>query len=438
MSILTLKKFGVAFGERIILRSVDLEIPDKGLVTLLGPSGTGKSTLLRTICGINDAVSSLRTWGEASYIGEPLGEGELPLLVAQKAKLILASVMDNIIHDLPEKHNLTKQQKRELAKRLVEQSNLEFLADKLDTPVVDLPLSVQRHLAIARTASASPKLICVDEPTADLNEVDSQKILEYLTQVSKRCAVILVLHNQIQAKSLSGQTALLAGGWIQETNTSTNFFTKPHKDVTKGFLRSGSCPVPSANAKPEDIDEYSDLPTPPPIPKSANNYVSDSFGPRGFLWLKKGFLAGTPKPGIVTDTDYDLKALQRVGIKTLISLTTEPFDKSRLEKFGINGLWLKIKDMGTPSMEQAYEMCEQVNAIIDSDQAVAYHCKAGLGRTGTMLAAQLIMDGCTALEALESVRKIEPRWVQSDEQVNFIERFSEYVQEHRLQKSIVL
>jgi atypical dual specificity phosphatase len=75
MTILNLDKFGVAFGDRIILRTIDLQIPEKGIVTLLGPSGTGKSTLLRTICGINNAVSSLRTWGEVSYLGEPLGEG---------------------------------------------------------------------------------------------------------------------------------------------------------------------------------------------------------------------------------------------------------------------------------------------------------------------------------------------------------------------------
>lgn len=79
MSILSLKKYGVAFGERMILRSVDLEIPDRGVFVLLGPSGTGKSTLLCTIFGINDAVSTLRVWGQANYLGDELGSTKCPI-----------------------------------------------------------------------------------------------------------------------------------------------------------------------------------------------------------------------------------------------------------------------------------------------------------------------------------------------------------------------
>lgn len=427
MTILNLDKFGVAFGDRIILRTIDLQIPEKGIVTLLGPSGTGKSTLLRTICGINNAVSSLRTWGEVSYLGEPLGEGEYPVLVGQKAKLILATVLENIVNDLPEKQNLTLLQQQDLARRLLIQSDLGFLADKLETPVVDLPLHVQRQLAIARSAAASPRLLCIDEPTADLELNDGKKILDYLVKLSQRCAIILVLHNQEQAKALPGKTAFLAGGWIQETDTTENFFVNPQNNITRDFIRTGSCSIPSPNAKPEEIDDTAEYPEPPSIPESATNYVSDSFGPRGFLWLKKGLLAGTPRPGIVADSEYDLKALKKVGIKTLVSLTTNRFSKKELSNHGIEGLWLKIKDMESPGMQEAADMCEQVNQRLLKNEAVAYHCKAGLGRTGTMLAAQLVWEGNTALDALETVRKIEPRWVQSDEQVDFIEKFEDFM-----------
>ncbi|NIQ11420.1 MAG: ABC transporter, partial [Gammaproteobacteria bacterium] len=47
--------------------------PEQGVFALLGPAGTGKSTLLRTVCGINNAVSNLRTWGRATYRGSELG-----------------------------------------------------------------------------------------------------------------------------------------------------------------------------------------------------------------------------------------------------------------------------------------------------------------------------------------------------------------------------
>jgi len=55
------------------------------------------------------------------------------------------------------------------------------------------------------------------------------------------------------------------------------------------------------------------------------------------------------------------------------------------------------------------------------------HCRAGLGRTGTVLAAHLIWEGKGSLSALEYVRRIEPRWVQSEAQVKFLEAFSNKV-----------
>jgi len=428
MSILSLQKYGVAFGDRIILRSVDLEIPHRGIFVLLGPSGTGKSTLLRTICGINDAVSTLRVWGKASYLDDELGStDEYPMLVAQNMRLMMASIFENIINDLPERNNLTQLQQKKLAKRLLIQAGLGKLITKMDLPVVDLSSATQRHLAIARSASASPKVLCIDEPTANLHESESTPILKYIKELGERCAIIVVLHNQYQARDLDGRCTLLAGGWVQESNSTEKFFTEPKNEITKEFLRTGSCPLPSADAKIEELDEYTTFPTPPPIPESAQNYVSDSFGPRSFLWLKKGLLAGTPRPGIVVDEEYDLKALNRVGIKVLVSLTTNRFDPELLKEYGIEGLWLKIPDMGAPEFEETVSMCKQVLDHMSDGRAVAYHCKAGLGRTGTLLAAQLIWERYTALDALETVRRIEPRWVQSEEQVVFLESFADFV-----------
>lgn len=85
---------------------------------------------------------------------------------------------------------------------------------------------------------------------------------------------------------------------------------------------------------------------------------------------------------------------------------------------------MPITDMDAPPIDEAIEMCQRVSQQMTKQHAVAYHCKAGLGRTGTMLAAQLIWEGNTALDALEKVRRIEPRWVQSERQVQFLEEFA--------------
>jgi atypical dual specificity phosphatase len=431
--VLMLNDFGVGFGEKIVLSSVNLEIPDKGIFLLMGPAGTGKSTLLRTIAGINDASPSLRTWGSAIYAGEPLDETELPVLVSQNMKLLLANVLDNVISDLPERRSLSKLQKLDIGKRLLVRSGLIELSEELDASVVDLPLHLQRHLAIARSAAANPKLLLIDEPTTGLEEQYCKSLIEYIKQESERRAVVVVVHNQKHAKLLGGKMALLAGGWIHESKETLEFLSNPESDAGKSFIRTGSCDVPSPSAKPEELsDEAAINYKQPPLCEAARNYVSDAFGPRNFLWLKKGRLAGTPKPGLFTDIYHDLKALKRVGVTVLVTLTESPIEeKETLDEYEIFNLFFPIADMGAPDIGEAKKLCYRVSRLLQKGEVVAMHCKAGLGRTGTMLAAMLIWDGLSALEALESTRRIEPRWVQSDEQVAFLEEFGNSVEADR-------
>jgi atypical dual specificity phosphatase len=83
--------------------------------------------------------------------------------------------------------------------------------------------------------------------------------------------------------------------------------------------------------------------------------------------------------------------------------------------------------MQPPSIEQALALCRSIDVDLASGEVVAVHCRAGLGRTGTVLAAYRLWRGrgaLSALQALEDVRRIEPGWVQSVSQVKFLEEFA--------------
>lgn len=95
-----------------------------------------------------------------------------------------------------------------------------------------------------------------------------------------------------------------------------------------------------------------------------------------------------------------------------------------LNKYGIENSQFPIPDMGAPTLEQAAEICKTIDGLIKRGDRVAVHCKAGMGRTGTVLCAYLIWEGDDAISALERARNIEPRWVQSDVQVEFLEAFA--------------
>jgi len=151
-------------------------------------------------------------------------------------------------------------------------------------------------------------------------------------------------------------------------------------------------------------------------------------GPDGFAWLIDGRLAGTPRPGLVRPVDYELALLRDLGISRLINLADRPFDPKLAASFGMRVYHEPIPDMYPPSMPQAASLCQKIDAWLRAGEVIAIHCHAGLGRTGTMLAAYWIhvQADCTSGEqALQHVRQRHAGWVQSVEQIEFLDHFAQ-------------
>jgi atypical dual specificity phosphatase len=152
--------------------------------------------------------------------------------------------------------------------------------------------------------------------------------------------------------------------------------------------------------------------------------LSDSRGPQGFRWVVPGVLAGCPQPGMVAPVAYDLMLLERAGITHLITLTEQDLDQEALCHAELRNTHLPIFDRKAPSTSQMHMLLVRMQRLIDAGEALAVHCKAGLGRTGLVLAAWMIRDGgLNAETALERLRKIHPGYVQSDEQLDFLHAY---------------
>lgn len=433
---LELRDFRVAFGARTILSSVDLAVPARGTTLLMGPAGTGKSTLLRTLAGFNQASPSLSVGGSATIDGAVLGGEARPALVAQDARLLLSDVHENLARQLPDRERLTRAQQAERIRGALVGAGLDELADRLDAPVVGLRPVQQRLLAIVRSTLSNPVVLMTDEPTAGLEEPDAQRVLDLLDRIARSRAVLVVTHNQRHARRLGGPIYLLAGGRIVAHGQLPEFFDQPATELVEGFTRTGSCCVaPPADAavdeEPPPTETGAEVlpaaPTVVPMTVGSPAFRRAALGPTGFLWVVPGRLAGTPMPGIVYGLDHDLAALKRVGVTHLISLLEQEPDHGPPHRYGIRGSWLPVVDMCPPTIAQAIDLCTRIDHSLRDGEVVAVHCRAGLGRTGTALAAWLIWDGASALDALERVRRIEPKFVQSQSQVAFLEAFQQHL-----------
>ena len=143
-----------------------------------------------------------------------------------------------------------------------------------------------------------------------------------------------------------------------------------------------------------------------------------------FRWLVRGALGGMARPGLVFDEESDLAALRALGVRRLVSLEPVAFPPGRLAAHGIAGAHLPIAELAAPPLPAARAMITQTENRIRRGEATVYHCKGGLGRTGTMLAAHLIARGMAPLHALEELRTLHPRYVQSIAQEQFLDQLA--------------
>lgn len=415
---LSLRSLCISYGDRQVLSQVDLDLPGKGITVLLGPSGTGKSTLLRTVAGENAGHPSMRVEGRVDYM---LPDRHPPLMT-QKAKLLFSAVFENLVHDWPERARLTAAQQHAHVARWLASLGLERLVQHLYEPVISLCPSDQRLVPVLRCAMAPSPLLLLDEPTAGLTNEQAEPILALMRQLRRQSSLLVVMHNLGQSRAIADAVVLLASRRVQEHSSAQGFFTAPASESGHLFLRTGSCPEgPRHEFEKEPAPELAN-PAPTPLSSSPR-----SLGPSGFAWLIPGRLAGTPWPGLLRPAAYDLELLQAVGVTQLLSVTDQPFPAELARAHGMAVGNDPMVDMQPPDIPQAIALCQRIEASLASGEVVAVHCHAGLGRTGTTLCAYWIWlhHGRISGElASRQVRRLHPGWAQSVAKVDFLHVFA--------------
>jgi atypical dual specificity phosphatase len=136
-----------------------------------------------------------------------------------------------------------------------------------------------------------------------------------------------------------------------------------------------------------------------------------------FYWVIENALAGCSRPGARGhDLDRDLEELRGHGVGALLTLTETPLAVGALERHGLLGLHLPVDDFHAPTTGQMLDALAFIDGARAEGVAVAVHCLAGQGRTGTVLAAYLIRGGLPATRAIETVRSFCPGAIEATPQ----------------------
>ena len=135
-----------------------------------------------------------------------------------------------------------------------------------------------------------------------------------------------------------------------------------------------------------------------------------------FSWVVPDELAAMMRPGRVRALSDDLTMLREQRIELLVSLTMVPTDEVAARAHGIEVVHIPIGDFTPPTIEQIEAFVTLVNGARAQGRATAVHCAAGLGRTGTMLAAYLVSRGSTGADAIARVRALRPGSIETDDQ----------------------
>lgn len=235
---LELEAIGKSFGAHRALDALSLLVEDARSLVLIGPSGGGKSTLLRIIGGLEAPDR-----GEVTVNGRRLNFAEESLrshrrtigTVFQAFNLFPhLSALENISLPLEKVHHFSRADANAAARAQLERFQLEAHAGK--TPA-ELSGGQRQRVAIARALSIRPQLLLFDEPTSALDPEMTAEVLEVIEQLrTEGRDLILVTHHMAFARRVADRVAFLADGRILESGVASQLFDTPKRPETRSFL----------------------------------------------------------------------------------------------------------------------------------------------------------------------------------------------------------
>lgn len=391
--LLIVHRLDVRRGEQGVIRHASLCADSPGLLFLVGAGGAGKSTLLAALSPAR-AQHGLRVRGMCELDGrdllrEPTATVHLPQHACLRGS-------GSVGEALQAEHGLA----RDAAARCLQRAD--FAPAVLDLPVESLGASARRLLARLATLEAAADAYLLDEPGADLDDAHLRCVRRRIAELAGCALVLVATHNRQDCLELGGRTALLAGGTIRECADSARFFVAPETHAGRTYVDTGNCNLAASRSGAAAGD--------------------------GIWWVVPGLLCGMSRPGLVREAPAQYQRLADSGVRSLICMEERrDYPIEAVREHGLEFHHFPVPDMAPPNFLQAVDLCRTAEPRIGGNQGVAVHCRGGLGRTGTALAAVLVWFGDPPDQAIARVRASQPLAIQNHAQTRFLHDFADRI-----------
>jgi sulfate/thiosulfate transport system ATP-binding protein len=225
---------GKRFGDFVALDNVDLSVRSGSLTALLGPSGGGKSTLLRIVAGLEKADNGSVEIDGTDATTVPARHRDVGFVFQHYAAFGHLSVYRNVAFGL----EIRKRPKAEIRKRvqdLLELVHLEQFADRLPA---QLSGGQRQRMALARALAIEPKVLLLDEPFGALDAKVRKELRDWLRRLHDEVNVttVFVTHDQEEALEVSDEIVVINDGRIEQVGSPDELYDKPRNDFVMSFL----------------------------------------------------------------------------------------------------------------------------------------------------------------------------------------------------------
>lgn len=233
----------VTIDQHPILREITLPVRKHAITAVIGMSGCGKTTLLRTM---NRSIEGRGVDVQGKIMVDDMDIFSLHTeIVRKKIGLIFQkpipfpfSIKKNITYALTY-HGITKREEQEnIVKSCLQKAGLyNEVAGRLETDARLLSGGQQQRLCIARALAVQPEVLLLDEPCSSLDIKNILHIEESLRDIKKTCTIVIVTHNLSQAKRIADDVVYMEKGRVVEYNTTSMIFNQPQKEETRAYLQ---------------------------------------------------------------------------------------------------------------------------------------------------------------------------------------------------------